>query len=89
MLWVPDTPSTLRPAAWVRIKLLTRIIIKVCGRTIDGGATVTPDSDCDMPCQGNSTEACGGPNRLTMFYNPDGPVVNPGPGNWGYMGCYT
>jgi hypothetical protein len=42
---------------------------------------------------GNSTEACGGPYRLTMFGNgpnpPSPPVVNPGVNGWTSLGCYT
>lgn len=46
-----------------------------------------------MGCTGKATEACGGPNRLTLFTTgadePPGPQVNPGPPGWGYKGCYT
>ena len=43
-----------------------------------------------MACAGNSSEVCGGGNRLTVFYNgKGGPVVNPGPPGWGALGCYT
>src|SRR6266480_1700166 len=42
---------------------------------------------------GNSSEACGGPNRLTMFGNgpnpPSPPVVNPGVNGWTGLGCYN
>ena len=43
-----------------------------------------------MVCTGNADELCGGPNRLNVFENSQitGPVVNPGPGAWGTMGCY-
>lgn len=26
-------------------------------------------SGCTMPCNGNTTELCGGPNRLNVYYN--------------------
>jgi hypothetical protein len=43
-----------------------------------------------MACAGNSSEACGGPNRLTVFSNPGGgPKTDPGSNGWGYIGCYT
>ena len=46
-----------------------------------------------MGCSGDAEEACGGPNRLTLFTTgapePAGPTVNPGPPGWGYKGCYT
>ena len=43
-----------------------------------------------MSCSGNSSEACGGPNRLTVFYaNKAPPVTDPGPPGWGSLGCYS
>jgi hypothetical protein len=37
-----------------------------CGNAIsNGGAPAT--SGCDMVCNGNSTEYCGGPNRLNLY----------------------
>lgn len=44
-----------------------------------------------MACTGNATEQCGGPNRLNLFHNSNivaaGPVTNPGPPGWGFLGC--
>ncbi|KAF2254450.1 WSC-domain-containing protein [Trematosphaeria pertusa] len=65
-----------------------------CGNSIQNGATQTTGSDCNMACGGNATEACGGPNRLTMFNTtipagPVGPFVNPGVNGFRSMGCYT
>lgn len=47
------------------------------------GAPVT-DGGCNMPCQGNSSELCGGPNRLNV-YNYTGVIttVPTPPGNGG------
>ena len=46
-----------------------------------------------MPCAGNSSEACGGPNLLTTYYAntaaPSGPQTNPGPSGWTSFGCWT
>jgi WSC domain len=43
-----------------------------------------------MPCTGNTTEACGGPNRLNLFWSgTTGPQTNPGPGLWNFVGCYA
>ncbi|KAI0697984.1 copper radical oxidase [Cytidiella melzeri] len=55
-----------------------------CGLTISNGGAPTSLGDCDMPCTGNSSEFCGGPNRLNM-YNftgtlPHGPVPPVGGG---------
>ncbi|KAF2433685.1 galactose oxidase [Tothia fuscella] len=42
-----------------------------CGDLADvvpNGATLKPESDCNMPCTGNATAGiCGGPNRLTYY----------------------
>jgi hypothetical protein len=41
---------------------------------------------------GSPSEACGGPNRLTVFSSGQthtGPTTNPGPEGWTSLGCYT
>ena len=62
----------------------------VCGNALQNYATTAPIGDCNMGCAGNSTEACGGSNRLTIFENqaiiPDN---DPGPAGWTLIGCYT
>lgn len=64
-----------------------------CGNNIVTGRTVAPKSECDMPCAGNATEACGGPNRVSVYWNgedaPPGPTHNTGVLGFGFMGCYT
>ncbi|KAI8635344.1 hypothetical protein F5Y19DRAFT_8141 [Xylariaceae sp. FL1651] len=62
-----------------------------CGNSLAKGAVVVNDTDCTTACSGNSTEACGGPNRLTLFHNPynKGPQPNIGIANWTHIGCYT
>ena len=37
-----------------------------CGLSFSNGGAPTPLSDCNMPCAGNATEFCGGPNRLNV-----------------------
>ncbi|KAF7361015.1 hypothetical protein MSAN_01131700 [Mycena sanguinolenta] len=49
-----------------------------CGSTIANGGEMEPISDCDMPCAGNSSEFCGGPNRLSL-YNYTGDDLPPPP----------
>jgi hypothetical protein len=46
-----------------------------CGNQLAGGGGPAPDGNalCDMTCNGNTTEICGGPNRLTMFEWSNGP----------------
>ncbi|KAJ8496398.1 hypothetical protein ONZ51_g1161 [Trametes cubensis] len=51
-----------------------------CDTQIENGGTVMPATDCSMACNGNSSELCGGPNRLNV-YNFTGTL--PGPPNEG------
>ncbi|MCJ1408115.1 hypothetical protein MMC19_002188, partial [Ptychographa xylographoides] len=80
-----------------------------CDNVIGGGNGVAPGGNvstangCNMPCAGNSSEWCGGPNRLNLYtLNPNATIITPTPtptpgapitvGNfkaWSYMGCYT
>ena len=61
-----------------------------CGNALVGGSVAAPAGDCNMGCSGNSSEACGGPSRLTVFENPALiPVHDPGPNGWTLIGCYT
>ena len=54
-----------------------------CGNTINAGAALQPDTDpqvngCNMVCAGNSSEYCGGPNRLDMYVrNGTAPLPTP------------
>ncbi|KAJ7222415.1 hypothetical protein GGX14DRAFT_428693 [Mycena pura] len=49
-----------------------------CGTAIVNGGAPTPLADCNMLCAGNSSEFCGGPNRLTV-YNYTGTDLPPPP----------
>ncbi|KAJ7720043.1 galactose oxidase [Mycena metata] len=49
-----------------------------CGASIENGGGPEPISDCSMICAGNSSELCGGPNRLSM-YNYTGTDLPPPP----------
>lgn len=60
-----------------------------CDYTIAAGATTAPSTDCNMECDGDATQSCGGPNRLNLFWNgAPPPQINPGSGLWSYVGCY-
>ncbi|KAI9716656.1 MAG: hypothetical protein M1812_005194 [Candelaria pacifica] len=74
-----------------------------CGNNLGAGAAPVagdPDtSGCNMLCQGNTLEYCGGPNRLNLYHTnsttpttpvtpPGGPVVATVPG-WNIVGCYS
>ncbi|WPH02215.1 Hypothetical protein R9X50_00507000 [Acrodontium crateriforme] len=64
-----------------------------CGNSFADGSTTAAITDCNMACSGNSTEACGGGNRLNVFWSgqqpPAAPVTNPGVGGWSSLGCYS
>lgn len=56
----------------VRYPNIVLIITKDCGNTFNGGGGPAPDgfSGCNKPCNGNSSEYCGGANRLDMYQAP-------------------
>ncbi|THG96101.1 hypothetical protein EW026_g5677 [Hermanssonia centrifuga] len=66
-----------------------------CGNEMIDGAVLSNDTDCNMGCAGNATEACGGPNRLSIYTStvnvtalPVPSILNTSlPGNWSYQGC--
>ncbi|KAI1344989.1 putative glyoxal oxidase [Xylariaceae sp. FL0016] len=63
-----------------------------CGDKLDPRAQeVNATTDCTVPCSGNTTEPCGGSDRLTLFYNQyiTGPQPNTGIANWTHIGCYS
>ena len=73
-----------------------------CGTSIQAGGAPASATDCNMLCSGNSTEYCGGPNRLTLYNYTGTPSTTPPPtrtdglspvtglpGNWTYNGCWT
>ena len=61
-----------------------------CGNSLVNPTGQAASTDCSMPCSGNATEQCGGPNRLNLFWSgTNGPQTNPGPTNWTFSGCYA
>ncbi|KAF4624843.1 hypothetical protein G7Y89_g13327 [Cudoniella acicularis] len=68
-----------------------------CGNYVNPIATQEPETDCYMPCTKTPTEACGGPNRMNLYYligatpaTPPATVsTNPGPDGWVSEGCYS
>lgn len=66
-----------------------------CGDYLINGATEAADSDCNMACGGSATEACGGPNRLSVYSSNGNTTILPVPvvqktslpGQWVYEGC--
>jgi hypothetical protein len=59
-----------------------------CGNTIQNDAAPAT-SGCDMTCNGNRTEICGGSNRINLYEfgleDPEPPV----PTGWVSQGCYV
>jgi hypothetical protein len=65
-----------------------------CGRALYGGAAMTEESQCSMPCSGNAFEKCGAGNRMSVFSIGNVTVFQPPKtvattGNWTYVGCWT
>jgi hypothetical protein len=57
------------PAA-VRYVLLTETLHLGCGdvaSVIDNGGQTAAESDCAMPCSGDTEHLCGGPWRLQLY----------------------
>lgn len=65
-----------------------------CGNALGYKAAQVIDSSCSMPCPGNSSEVCGGSQRLSLF-SVGAPKLQPTPGTpdtageFYYSGCYT
>ncbi|KAL2154372.1 hypothetical protein VTH82DRAFT_3048 [Thermothelomyces myriococcoides] len=38
-----------------------------CGQTLSSLSAKLPDSECNLPCDGNTTQACGGSLKLTIY----------------------
>ncbi|THH11527.1 hypothetical protein EW145_g572 [Phellinidium pouzarii] len=64
-----------------------------CDNFIENGGTNASATDCSMACTGNSSELCGGPNRLNLFFSggtpPPVPTVVPSSGLWESLGCFS
>lgn len=60
-----------------------------CGNTLPQG--LANSTSCNMPCAGDSTETCGGPNGLSLYQNPVSNMLTAPPtvGNYVFQGCYT
>ncbi|KAJ6532912.1 galactose oxidase [Mycena vulgaris] len=66
-----------------------------CGNELIEGAIPAAESDCNMACGGNSTQACGAGDRLSLYSTTSNitilpvPVVQNSsiPGFWSYQGC--
>jgi WSC domain len=72
-----------------------------CGNVLENGGAPSTTASCNMLCDGNQLEYCGGPNRLD-FYSSKGTPTSPAgttptsavtgpvlPTGWSYSGCYV
>lgn len=61
-----------------------------CGNSLNAGSALGVSTTCNMPCAGDKTELCGGPNRLTLYKNSAVTTtsVNPTIGVANFQGCY-
>ena len=75
------------------------------GNTLAAGGSDPTQNGCDMTCAGNSSEWCGGPNRLNVYTlnpnatsttstatatpTPTGPITVGNFTGYGYLGCYS
>ncbi|OCL11830.1 hypothetical protein AOQ84DRAFT_176100 [Glonium stellatum] len=72
------------------IQASAKILLVDCGNSIGGAGTNASDSDCNMACSGNSTQPCGGPNILTVFWSGKNPPVHDlYSDGYGWIGCYA
>ncbi|KAL3424090.1 WSC domain-containing protein [Phlyctema vagabunda] len=61
-----------------------------CGMKIASASLKAPITDCNSACSGNTTQSCGGLNRLNMFWSGTiGPQINLGNDSWAFSGCYA
>ncbi|WVQ93270.1 hypothetical protein IAU59_000336 [Kwoniella sp. CBS 9459] len=60
-----------------------------CGSALTGGASLLLTSgQCYMPCVGDNTQNCGGPNAMWLYINPTPPAAAINlPTGWTYQGC--
>jgi hypothetical protein len=58
-----------------------------CSNALQPSGVPAHANDCEMPCTGKPAEACGGGNRVHVYFNAD---AGPAPKTtWEYVGCYT
>ncbi|KAJ4172166.1 hypothetical protein NW754_002354 [Fusarium falciforme] len=65
-----------------------------CGNALNNAASKTAESECNMPCAGDSSQMCGAGNRLSLYSDGEFPIWpipvakdEDLPGDWEYKGC--
>ncbi|GAC95998.1 hypothetical protein PHSY_003576 [Pseudozyma hubeiensis SY62] len=63
-----------------------------CGNALAGGSSIQPDTDCNLPCNADSSQICGGSNRLSVYSDAAQVAMVSQPaqvGSWNSLGCYV
>lgn len=61
-----------------------------CGIVQNAKSVSASASDCDMPCEGDSAQTCGGGQRLSLYKTVGwSPPVNEAINGYDYFGCYS
>jgi hypothetical protein len=59
-----------------------------CGASVNGAQI--PESSCNYPCTGNSSEVCGGTDILSVYQDPTFPSVSDSTiADYKALGCYS
>ncbi|KAF2676831.1 WSC-domain-containing protein, partial [Lentithecium fluviatile CBS 122367] len=60
-----------------------------CGTSVS--ASSAPEEECNLPCNGDSTQACGGADRVSVYQDPTFPDADDIAVSSDYLslGCYT
>lgn len=64
-----------------------------CADSLDPSSSEADPSECNMPCSGDASQLCGGPNRLSLYASlreaPPAPRHPEAVGNYRFVGCRT
>ncbi|KDB24568.1 hypothetical protein H109_03536 [Trichophyton interdigitale MR816] len=61
-----------------------------CGDTRSNSSMQAPESECNQPCGGDSSETCGAGHRIAIYKdNKWVPITSPQIPGYNYTGCYS
>lgn len=61
-----------------------------CDDKLATGGVEAEEADCNTPCRGDTIQACGGSNRLTLYKRSVvSPTENQGWDGYESIGCYA
>ncbi|KAK4157999.1 WSC domain-containing protein [Chaetomidium leptoderma] len=58
-----------------------------CGSTVNGPEV--EESQCNLPCKGNSSQTCGGDNIFSVYTDPTFPIEDVTVEDYDSLGCWT